>query len=353
MDQISPFISLHSVIKKNLKRYSRAIAIQLLLIGLCLESVRYFTRYVSISFNSPFLDFLSRAPIGLGVFLLAATLILFFYLQGDTSRPSRSPDYPFLEFRYSLDKLTASMPGRADYDRLSTELKELKSYFTQQQIGLGIDDKTREDILQALKKELAAATGNQLLVAIEEKYAPAVIRQTEYNRLLGDFDALKERLNIEVQSLNRRANSNLAFGSVLTFVAMAGLTYVVLKAEVNYQDVTSVLHYYIPRLSFVIFIEVFAYFFLKLYKSNLSDTKYYQNELTNIESKIISLKSALLNQDKSAAKAIIIELSKTERNFVLKKGESTVDLEKAKLDVKQIKEILDLGTSLIGSKKAR
>ena len=340
MGQEISFVSALRMFTKNVRaRPLLLLALYLILGGLALELLR--SSEIPGIYNFPF-GLLSAA--------VGATLLVFLYLQGASSRPARSTnDQPDLS--YVLEQLLA-LPDQADFDRLSTELKELKISLADQQLGLGLDDKYREEILQALKRELAAATGNQLLVAIEEKYAPAVIRQTEYNRLLADFDSLKTRLNAEVQSLNRRANSNLAFGSVLTFVAMAGLTYVVLKAEVNYQDVTSVLHYYIPRLSFVIFIEVFAYFFLKLYKSNLSDTKYYQNELTNVESKMISLKSALLTQDKSAAKAIITELSKTERNFILKKGESTVDLEKAKLDVKQIKDILNFGTSLTGSKKA-
>ena len=98
------------------------------------------------------------------------------------------------------------------------------------------------------------------------------------------------------------------------------------------------------------FIELFAYFFLRLYKSGLIDIKFYQNELTNIDMKSASLLSALVTEDKEIIKLVSTELSRTERNFVLKKDESTVDLEKAKIEGKGIREVLEQLTSIIKQK---
>jgi len=39
-------------------------------------------------------------------------------------------------------------------------------------------------------------------------------------------------------------------------------------------------------------IELFAYFFLKLYKSDLSEIKYFQNELTNVEMRYAAVRLA-------------------------------------------------------------
>ena len=87
---------------------------------------------------------------------------------------------------------------------------------------------------------------------------------------------------------------------------------------------------FVPRLSFVVVIELFAYFFLQLYKSNLGDILYVQNEITNIQSRRIALTSSAGLGDRDSIKKTIEELAKTERNFLLKKGQSTVDLEKQK-----------------------
>ena len=76
------------------------------------------------------------------------------------------------------------------------------------------------------------------------------------------------------------------------------------------------------RVSIALFIQTFAYFFLRLYKTSLEDIKYYQNEITNIESRWLALATA---KDKPEfIKPAIDSLLKTERNFVLKKGESTL-----------------------------
>lgn len=48
--------------------------------------------------------------------------------------------------------------------------------------------------------------------------------------------------------------------------------------------------------------------------------------------KIVAIKTALLFNEKDTINNLIIEIAKTERNFVLKKGESTVEIEKNKID---------------------
>ncbi|MCH7690367.1 MAG: hypothetical protein IIA17_04900, partial [candidate division Zixibacteria bacterium] len=136
-------------------------------------------------------------------------------------------------------------------------------------------------------------------------------------------------------------------------VAMGSLAFVVLTSGITYSKVAEVLAYYIPRLSFIVFIEVFAYFFLKLYKASLYDIKFYQNELTNVESKIISLKSAFFSKDDGALRTIIEELSRTERNFVLKKGETTVELERTRLDTDRTKEALKSMQGLLNLNKQK
>ena len=73
----------------------------------------------------------------------------------------------------------------------------------------------------------------------------------------------------------------------------------------------------------------FAYFFLKFYKANLSEIKYFQNEITT-KSKYLALKVASYIGNEESIKSVITNLFSTERNFILSKGQSTVDLERAK-----------------------
>ena len=76
----------------------------------------------------------------------------------------------------------------------------------------------------------------------------------------------------------------------------------------------------------------FSFFFLKLYKSGLSEIKYFQNELTNVEMKFISLDISLRGKNTELISDVVSEFSKTERNFILNKGQTTVEIERGKLD---------------------
>ncbi|WP_315983120.1 hypothetical protein [Aliamphritea spongicola] len=75
----------------------------------------------------------------------------------------------------------------------------------------------------------------------------------------------------------------------------------------------------LPRILLVIFLEIFAYFFLRLYKDGLSEIKYFQNELTNLESKLIALETSYLTKNLASINKSVESLLKTERNFVLEK----------------------------------
>ncbi|MNY31758.1 hypothetical protein D3C86_1659330 [compost metagenome] len=98
---------------------------------------------------------------------------------------------------------------------------------------------------------------------------------------------------------------------------------------------TEFLSFFLPRISTVVFVELFSFFFLRLYKNNLSEIKYFQNEITNLNFKITSLKTAIKTDDKQTLSQIITNFSLTERNFILKKDETTEKIETIKLDSTQ------------------
>ncbi|CEO41956.1 hypothetical protein [Photobacterium kishitanii] len=86
------------------------------------------------------------------------------------------------------------------------------------------------------------------------------------------------------------------------------------------------------RFSIVIFIEVFAFYYFRLYRNIMENIKFYQNEITNIEMKLLALHAAEGINDPDALKVLSHELVKTERNFVIDKNKTTVDIERSKQD---------------------
>ena len=61
---------------------------------------------------------------------------------------------------------------------------------------------------------------------------------------------------------------------------------------------------------------------------------------------MVALKTAVMLSNPALDK-ILDELSKTERNFILKKGETTMELERMKNDKNEMKELLKDLTNLI------
>jgi hypothetical protein len=131
-----------------------------------------------------------------------------------------------------------------------------------------------------------------------------------------------------------------------TIVAVLGLGVIAFTSVVDITDWKGTLSHYLPRISFVVFVEIFAYFFLRLYRVNLDDVKYYQNELSNLEFKALALRSGFAINDVKAIKELLTELGKTERNFVLKKGETTPELEKVRVEAKGMVDTIGQMTGL-------
>lgn len=138
------------------------------------------------------------------------------------------------------------------------------------------------------------------------------------------YDGSIFSLEREISNLGRRANLNLVMGTVVTALRLSLLAYFVLYANQLSapDDRLDIAIYFGTRLTLVLFIEVFAYFFLRLYRYCLFEIKYFQNEVTNARFKIVALESCLHDGSKQMIDMLCMELVKTERNFILKKGET-------------------------------
>ena len=126
-----------------------------------------------------------------------------------------------------------------------------------------------------------------------ESQEPGVEGGVEYSDVQGIFDANVSRLEREIHALSRRGNLNLTIGVITTGFAVGLLAYMVMNEDAPTGDTADVLSHYIPRISTVSFIEVFSYFFLRLYRASLAEIKYYQNELTVLAGQRVALEYAL------------------------------------------------------------
>ncbi|MNE51800.1 hypothetical protein D3C80_1464460 [compost metagenome] len=105
----------------------------------------------------------------------------------------------------------------------------------------------------------------------------------------------------------------------------------VLLTSPQYENINTLFINTIPKTFFVLLIEIFSYFFLNLYKKSLDEIKYYQNEITNLESKYIALRVAKSINNHKMISVVLEELAKTERNFILEKDQTTIEIEKERI----------------------
>ena len=165
------------------------------------------------------------------------------------------------------------------------------------------------------------------------------------------FKKIEERLEKEIKAVGKRANLNLVIGSVIAIIGWVLLYLFVCDVSDMELEGWQLLNAFLTRLSIIIIIEMFSYFFLKLYRESMDRIRYYQNELTNIETKKTAiLVACMLENDNEHKKSLIENLISVERNVFLKKGETTIELEKIRMDnsfsKSVIKSIKDLGLGL-------
>ena len=191
-----------------------------------------------------------------------------------------------------------------------------------------------DELVHRLRKSIDEKATEQYL----EEIRAGIRAEDARKRRMDAVDRLDTtiwRLNEERDALSWRGNFNLALGSIVGGIGMGVLAYFVINMTGDSQDGPpgwEFVRRFLPQLSLVTLVEVFAYFFLRLYSRSLTEIKYFQNEISNFEAKLASLRTALETADEDLLRRVVLELARTERNHILRKGETTVATEQAKAD---------------------
>lgn len=279
--------------------------------------------FVSDYYSSIMVTFQSVAWIG--VFVAIGSAILGYL------RPSEFPALVNDQTSNRLD--TASDRSALSSDRIessseSEHLSEISSSF-------------RADNIRSLVDTLKSTNAR-----LETLFSPLTV--SPHSSMTSDLVAervglIRGRLTRELKELTKRGNLNLTIGILTTIGAASALFWGLIATQPapNETETLSLLRHYLPRILFAIFIEVFSFFFLRLYKNSLEDIKYYHNELTNLDSRLLALEIAARDQISDALTPIPLGLLNTDRNFVLKSGESTVEIERIKAEQQYMRTLID------------
>jgi len=313
-----------------------------------------FSYYLSYLLNIP----ISKTSIP-AVFLLFSVLVFsFLYLQsGAKEAPEKYNDLVF-------EKLVKELSSQNQW--AISQVEELKKKVESYEIEKGLTAEERKLMIASAVDQIGEDAVKTIFKSETIELNNKIKESLGFDRLVDASKDIVMRLRREIQDLRLRSNINLLIGMSITAIGVYLLWSTVsmvdasqlLKQlasegdEANMKFFKNLTLPIIPRIMLVIFIEVFAYFFLRLYKSGLDEIKYFQNELTNIESKLAAVEFSYITNNQEGLRVSIAALSNTERNFVLEKGQTTVELERAKSDSELTKNILKTIPSIFGKAKS-
>ncbi|MBD8643700.1 hypothetical protein IFT63_08870 [Stenotrophomonas sp. CFBP 13724] len=181
----------------------------------------------------------------------------------------------------------------------SDELKKLRKIVTRLQARM---DAKQGESAPTSKDELLDETARQKVIdELSAKITGELSDKARHASHIANIRRLHEasssRLFAEIVKLNQRAKLNLAIGIVITVVAAMILFYIAASESPKNTTLASLAAHYVPRLSTVIFVEVFAFFFLRLYKSALQDIRAYQQDMSRLSSEAAATELFLFCDD--------------------------------------------------------
>ena len=151
-------------------------------------------------------------------------------------------------------------------DDLGAQISDLRSELaTASKAKQALSDEDKKKMLIALKDQFS----QKLVDEFEQRESDAIAEKLGLMPVRQALESSARRLSEELLALSRRGNLNLVIGTLTTLAAVGLLIYMVMGHDNKIDSITNLFSYYVPRISTVVFIEIFGFFFLRLYKSGL------------------------------------------------------------------------------------
>src|SRR5579862_282201 len=286
------------------------------------------------------------------IYLLTGALILFipFYYWNIWNRSPQSVSRGLDVFSESiakgaLDRGTAKRnsdeSSRAEFARELTELKAILAHLRKIQgdknqiISVDLD---KPEFRQYLTEAISSSVGSSIAKELTHEISNKLSKQNRKDERVGYENFVCERLRLLISGLEKRSTVNLRYGIAIGVIGLVVFFLAFIFPGLGMHNADSwsdALVQNSTKASFLIAMEVLAFFFLRQYQKTLVEQRLAHNELTNVELKLIGMYLALGESKLGPLEKTIDYFVQTERNFILDKGQSTVAIEKSKLDVNE------------------
>lgn len=275
-----------------------------------MEETKTFLQRIFETLSTLFETFSTIEPLIFIVFAATATIIAsrsLSYLQG-RNRSNWTNDKEITLLREETNKLASQIRRQSQLANTPT-------------IPEGDWEKIKSEAVSQSISNLTKETREQMQTLFRQKSSDGLRKQ------------LFERMMNQLSALERRADFSLVLGMIFSISGLVVLyfSFFLSPPTSSSLELLPSLLSYAPRLSLILIIEAVAFFFLRLYSKAIDEIRYTQNEITNVEMKILGLDESLLNNSTKSMANALKALSETERNYILKSGETTADIEQAKI----------------------
>jgi len=260
------------------------------------------------------ISFASAAAIAASGFAVSA--LLMWYLQtGFTYEGESAIARRIVAIEHEKETILAEITADDRFSMLNAKIADIEVKVAEiAKETLSVSATDREALAKRLFELANQDAAQTYLDSVQTKFRVELRRQAKGKFADNIYSDSVDRLAAEIASLTRRGNTNLVLGSATTTIGLGLLGYFVLRTEAGNADVMNFAQHFLPRISLIILIQIFAFFFLKLYKSSLEEIKYYQNEITSLRQRQIALFAASESKSDEIVREVISVISKTDRN---------------------------------------
>jgi len=192
------------------------------------------------------------------------------------------------------------------------------------------DESEREKFIGDTKEWLKNIVGDAIRTEIILP-AQSEIPAGAANNVMKAGENIKLRLSDEILELEKRSNLALIIGLIFSLAGAIVLGGFMFVAPTTYDSPLHILYYWAPKISVTIFLQIFSYFFLRLYRNGIFEIKYFHNEMTTVRLKLVALESMIALRGAQNIEAALsqycLDLGRVDRNANLKRGEKSLSAE--------------------------
>ncbi|PAL26023.1 M48 family metalloprotease [Acetobacter syzygii] len=245
-----------------------------------------------------------------------------------------------------FQKETRDFLAETDLNSLKSTIESVKRNSEELKIanrGRNIQDKLEVELKYYLK--------NKMYDILVDRFRNQLKKEVKCESVNNNKIKISKSIDENIRKLDKFSIINLLIGlyfstiSILFFV-LSSFSFHEMGEQKNFFIANS-----IQKVIFVVGLQTIGFLFFRSYRNNVIDRKYFLNEKTNIEVIFSALESSILTGDTESEKKIYEKMSEIERNFIVKNGETTINIKQQESEYDNDYKILNLMTKALDDAK--